>query len=174
VKSPSPIFSLRGLAVAASAFSGVVHLLLAVSRALGWRTEAMGLAAVGLLQLVVAVWFMLVANRRSAAALAAVAFGPLVIWLYTRTVGYPIGPWEGLNLEVQGLEVLVAIAEIVAGLIAVVGLTSRHELVGRTGLRFEIIAPLLVVLSGIPGLIGIEAVDTYLVDRSGQIHLHPG
>lgn len=132
------------------------------------------MASVGLLQLVIGVWFMLVANRRSAAALVAVAFGPFVMWLYTRTVGYPLGPWEGLNLEVQGLEVLVAIGEVVAGLIAVVAFSSRRALVGRAGLRFEIIAPLLLVLAGIPGLIGAEAVDTYLVDRDGEIRLYLG
>ena len=133
----------------------------------------MGLAYVGILQLLIGAWFMLRDTRRATGALAAVAFLPLVIWLYTRTIGYPIGPWQGKTLEIQGLEVLVVIAEVVAGVIAVVGLTRHQRFLGEAGLRFETVAPLVLVLSGIPGLIGAQAVDTYLVDRDGEIHLHP-
>lgn len=134
----------------------------------------MGLAYAGILQLLVGVWFLLRDDRRAAGALVAVAFLPLVIWLYTRTIGYPVGPWEGQTLEIQGLEVLVVIAELSAGLIACLGLTRYSRSLGGTGLRFETVAPLLLVLSGVPGLIGAEAVDTYLVDRTGAIHLHSG
>jgi hypothetical protein len=166
------LISFRGLAAAGIVFAGAVHLLLAVLRAGGWRAEAVGFAAVGIIQLVVCVWWILSSERVVSLALLAAALVPATTWLVTRTVGYPFGPWQGLTLEIHGLELLVVAGEVVAGLIAVITLTPLSSIVPGPGLRLDTVAPVLFVLAGVPGMVGIEAVDTYLVEPTGQTHTH--
>ena len=166
------LISLRGIAAAGLVFAGAVHLLLAVSRSPGWRAEAVGFAAVGIAQLLVAVWFMIADTRAAYMAVTGVAIVPLLAWAYTRAIGYPFGPWEGQTLEVHGLEVLVAIGEVVPAMIAIAALASGSRLIGAPGFRIDTLGPVLVVLAGIPGMVGIEAVDNYLVEPDGRTHTH--
>jgi len=129
VKTATPsarIVSLRGMLIAAVAFAGAVHLLLAVSRVVGWRVEGVGFGATGVAQLFVAI-ALLVSDRRDWLwGVLVVTLLPFAAWLYTRTIGYPAG----------------------------------------TG------GPLLIVAAGIPGLVAIEAIDTYLVEPSGNVDTH--
>jgi hypothetical protein len=166
------IVSLRGFLVAGLAFAGSVHLLLAVPRASGWRQEAEAFAATGAVQLAAAVAVLLAARRPQLVAALVAAVAPLAAWAYTRTAGYPLGPFDGRTLEVHGLELLVAVAELGAATLALAGLLTGGRLLGPDGPRLATIGPSLIALSLLPGLVAAEAVDTYVIETTGATHTH--
>lgn len=167
----TPVFSLRGLIVGLVAASAALHLLIAPGRAHGWALEGAGLAAVGVVQMTLAVVMVFTARRSVSIVSIAMLALPIVALVVTRTAGYPFGPYDGYAPDVSSYDG-VAIALALAALSLIGGsLLAGPHLLGRAAPRFDTLAPLAIVLAAVPGL----AVSGWVDDASyveGQAHVH--
>lgn len=167
----SPVFSLRGLIVGLVAASAALHLLIAPGRAHGWALEGAGLAAVGVVQMAVAVVMVFTARRSVSIAAIVMLALPIVALVITRTAGYPFGAYDGYTPDVSSYDG-VAIALALAALSLIGGsLLAGPHLLGSAAPRFDTLAPLAVILAAVPGL----AVSGWVDNASyveGKAHTH--
>lgn len=171
--SPQPVggLSLRGVVVGLLTALAVLHLLVAVGRAHDWALEGATLAAAGLVYAVGAIVVALSSSPRHLGILAGwivVAVAALVV---TRTAGYPFGPYDGYAPSVSSYDVVVIGISLVALALLVSVLIVDVEVLGRSGWRFETLAPLAVVVAALPGLAATRWVDD-ASSLSGTGHAH--
>lgn len=162
--------SLRGVLSALALAIGTMHLLVAPGRAHDWSWEGAALAAVGVVQIVLGLG-MVVAGRRWLTAGIAAALVPSAVLVIVRTTGYPFGPFDGYSPNMTSYEyVLIAGSVVLASLIGG-ALLAGPESMGATGLRFDNLAPMIVIAAAIPGI----AVSGWVDDAShvvGSRHVH--
>ena len=167
----SPVFSLRGLIVALVAASAALHLLIGAGRAHGWALEGAGLAAVGVVQMSLAVALVFSARRAVALTTIAALALPIVALVITRTAGYPFGPYDGFAPTVSSYDGAVIALGLAALSLIGGSLLAGPHLLGVAAPRFDTLAPLAVVLAAVPGL----AVTSWVDDASyveGKSHTH--
>jgi hypothetical protein len=118
------------LAGALTAVAGLIHVKAAVDHVGHYWLFAVVFAAVacGQIALAVVLWRTDVADRVLAAA-AVVTVGVVAVWIVSRTVGLPIGPWAGEAEAIGVSDAIVMIIELV--FVAVVSAIVRPE--GRVG-----------------------------------------
>lgn len=168
---PASSLSLRGVLSALLVGLAALHLLVAVGRAHDWALEGALLAGVGLVHGIGAITAALTRDRRHLVALVAwlvVAAGVLV---YTRTVGYPFGPFSGYAPSLSSYEFTVLGLSLVSAALLVGILLVDVELLGRSGWRFDTLAPLVVVVAAVPGLTTTSWVDD-ASSLAGTGHVH--
>ena len=171
--SPQPVWSLslRGALAALFTGLGVLHLLVAVGRAHDWAIEGALLAGAGLVHLIGAVTVVLSRSRRHLVALVAwlaVATGALV---FTRTAGYPFGPFADYAPSLSSYEFVVLGLSLVSAALLVGVLLVDVDLLGVGGWRFDTLAPLAVIVAAVPGLATTSWVDdASSLTGSGHVH----
>jgi hypothetical protein len=164
------VVSPRGVLIALLAALGTIHLLVAPGRAHDWRWEGAGLAAIGVLQIGSGLW-ALVGGRRALLAGAASTVVPLALLVFTRTSGYPFGPFDGVSPTLTSLEYVVIVASVLSS--ALIGglLLAGADVLGPPGVRFDTLSPLVVFAAAVPGI----AVSGWIDDASyfaGEQHVH--
>jgi hypothetical protein len=87
-----------------------------------------GIVALAQIGLAVALWRTQVSDGVLVAS-AVVTLGVVAVWLVSRTVGLPIGPWAGTPEQIGVSDVIVTLTELV--FVAVVSTIVRPE--GRIG-----------------------------------------
>lgn len=164
--------SLRGIVASVLVGLGVLHLLVAVGRAHDWALEGAILAVAGLTHLLAAVGFVVSTRPRLYAGILvwlAVAAASLV---YTRTVGYPFGPFSGYAPTLSSYEFTILGLSLVAGALVGGVLLVDVDVIGRAGWRFDTIAPAVVVVAAMPGLAATSWVDNASsLTGSGHVHV---
>lgn len=173
MSSPQPVssLSLRGVLAALLVALGALHLLVAVGRAHDWAVEGALLAGAGLVHLLGATTVALTRNRRHLIALVAwlaVAVGALV---FTRTAGYPFGPFAEYAPSLSSYEFVVLGLSLVNAALLVGVLLVDVELLGHGGWRFDTLAPLAVIVAAVPGLATTRWVDD-ASSLAGSGHVH--
>lgn len=171
--SPQPVssLSLRGVLAALFTGLGVLHLLVAVGRAHDWAIEGAFLAGAGLVHLFGVITVVLTRNRRHLIVLVAwltVAAGALV---FTRTAGYPFGPFADYAPSLSSYEFVVLGLSLVSTALLVGVLLVDVELLGGGGWRFDTLAPLAVIVAAVPGLATTSWVDD-ASSLAGSGHVH--
>ena len=149
---------------------GALHLLVAPGRSHDWAWEGAGLAGIGVVQVALgcaALW----GGRRTLAILIVALVLPIVGLVFTRTAGYPFGPYDGFAPSMTGFEFVVITISVIT--ISLIGgtLLAGPDLLGPPGPRFDTLSALAVVAAAIPGI----AVSTWLDDAShlaGSQHVH--
>jgi hypothetical protein len=144
--------SARGVLAAALVLAGALHLVVSAGRGADWRAEGLALALTGVAQVLLGVGVVVSARPALLWATTALSTASAVAWLVTRAGGYPFGPATGIAPDPSGLEVLVVVAELGAAALAGAALLTHGRLLGPTGARFEVLAPLAVVVAAVPGL----------------------
>lgn len=152
VPARPPLVSARGGLAASLVLAGALHLVVAAGRGADWRAEGIALAVAGVAQVLLGIG--VVASDRHALLWVATVLSTASAsaWLVTRTAGYPIGPLDGLAPDPGGLEILVLAAELAAATLAAAALLTHGRLLGPAGTRWEVLAPVAVVVVAIPGL----------------------
>lgn len=142
---------LRAVLAAGLVGAAVVHAAVIPEHLREWQTAGWFFVLLALAEVAAAV---LVATRRSWAVPAAVAVsaGPVLLWMWSRTLGMPFGP-EPWTPEAVGLADLAACALELATLALAVALSSprsgRIPRPGPAGLRIALVAVLTVTVVGL-------------------------
>jgi hypothetical protein len=120
----------RILAGALSAVAGLIHVKATVDHAGHyWLFGVLfGAVALGQIGLAVALWRTQVSDGVLVAG-AVVTLGVVAVWLVSRTVGLPIGPWAGTAEQAGVSDAIATLTELV--FIAVVSMIVRPD--GRIG-----------------------------------------
>lgn len=137
---------------AALVLPGALHLVVAAGRGADWRGEGLALAVTGVAQVLLGIGVVVSDRPVLLWATTTLSTASAVAWLVTRTGGYPFGPFEGIAPDPSGLEIVILIAELGAATLAGAALLTHGRFLGPTGARFEVAAPLAVVVAAIPGL----------------------
>lgn len=150
--APSTSFSLRGLLAALVVMTGALHLFVAPGRTADWFAEGLVLAIVGVL--LVAVGLALVVSDHRVFMYVVIAITTVVTsWLIiTRVSGYPFGPWSSVTPQMGAYEIFVLVLSVISFTLAVASLLVGTHHLGATGLRFDTLAPLAIVIVALPGI----------------------
>jgi len=164
------VVSPRGVLIGLLAALGTIHLLVAPGRAHDWQWEGAGLATIGVLQIGSGLG-ALVGGRRALLTGSVATVVPLALLVFTRTYGYPFGPFDGVSPTLTSLEYVVIVASVLSS--ALIGglLLAGTEVLGPPGVRFDTVAPLAVLAAAVPGI----AVSGWIDDASyfaGEQHVH--
>jgi hypothetical protein len=149
---------------------GSLHLLVAPGRSHDWRWEGAALAAIGVVQISIGL-LLLIGGRRSLLCALAVALVPALLLVFTRTAGYPFGPFDGYSRSLNSFEFVVLAASVIVASLIGGTLLAGTELLGAPGLRFDTLSALVVFAAAIPGI----AVSGWVDDASyvaGELHVH--
>ena len=168
---PASTLSLRGMLSALVVGLGVLHLLVAVGRAHDWAREGALLAGAGLVHLGTAITVVFTRSRRHLILIVAWLVAAAGALVYTRTAGYPFGPFSGYAPSLSSYEFTVLGLSLVAASLVVGVLLVDDALLGRSGWRFETLAPLCVVVAAVPGLAATSWVDD-ASSLAGSGHVH--
>lgn len=148
-----------------------LHLLVADGRGADWRLEGAVLMAIGVIAGALSVAVVVSAARWPVAGLGAVAVLSVAGIMWTRLVGYPIGPFADYSPRLTVYDgVVMSIALVVASLAGATLLIGVDHL-GPPGFRFDTVAPLLVVLAAIPGF-GVSSWTDRASSLTGAAHTH--
>lgn len=155
----------RGVLAGLLVFTGSMHLLVAAGRGVGWKLEGFALAVAGIVSLVLGL-AVVVTDRRWAmwAALLVSTLGAATL-SFTRTVGYPFGPYDATAPSPSGLELVLVATQLVAGTIAAAGLFTSGKVLGPRGWHIANLAPLAVAVAAVPGL----AAGSWVQDAAGGL-----
>ena len=121
----------RILAGALSAVAGLIHVKATVDHAGHyWLFGVLfGAVALGQIGLAVALWRTQVSDGVLVAGMV-VTLGVVAVWLVSRTVGLPIGPWAGTAEQAGVSDAIATLTELI--FIAVVSMIVRpHGRIGR-------------------------------------------
>ena len=171
--SPQPVssLSLRGALAALFTALGVLHLLVAVGRAHDWAVEGALLAGAGLVHMIGALTVVLTRNRRHLIVLVAWLAVAAATLVFTRTAGYPFGPFAEYAPSLSSYEFVVLGLSLVSAALLVGVLLVDVELLGHGGWRFDTLAPLAVIVAAVPGLATTSWVDD-ASSLAGSGHVH--
>ena len=126
-----------------SAAAAVIHFAMVPVHAGSGLTDPLGFAVVGWFQLIVA--GMILANRGTKRLYAVTVLGNLAViglWILSRTVGLPIGAHKGIVEQVAAIDLLCAVLEGVAVVVAIRIVLAGEQRVGR-------IAPALAAIAAL-------------------------
>jgi hypothetical protein len=153
----------RILTGALSAVAGLIHVKAVADHASHyWLFGVLfGVVALAQIGLAVALWRTAVSDRLLVAA-AVMTAGVIVVWLVSRTVGLPIGPWAG-EAEAFGVsDVIATLIEVV--FIAVVSAIVRPD--GRVGRRLQWLAGGQAVRLGV----ALSSAGVLAATLGGHVH----
>ncbi len=143
----------------------------ALSRGADWRVEGTALMILGLLSAASAVVLMISAATWPVIVLGVVSSISVVGLLVTRLAGYPLGPFVDYTPPLTAFDIITMVVTLITATLAFTSLSIGVEHLGPTGLRFDTVAPLIVVLAALPGL----SVTTWAEEAAyitGQSHSH--
>lgn len=121
---PSRATDLRRLLAAGLFGSAVIHAAVVPEHLTEWAGAGMFFVVLAAVELAVAA--VLLARPQSGVLLAAavVSIGPLVLWLYSRTVGLPFGPGAGVPEPVGLADFTACALEVITLLVALILLSG--------------------------------------------------
>jgi len=115
------LFLVTGLLGAA-----VIHATAVPEQLSRWPAAGIALVLLVVAQVDAALLFLLRLRSAQFLATAVVSAAPLLVWLYSRTVGLPFGPAAGIPEPVGVTDAAVAVLEAATLAVAVLALTSRR------------------------------------------------
>ena len=167
----TPALSLRGFLAALGALVSGLHLVVAFSRGADWRVEGATLTSIGVLAVVSTVMILLSSATWPVGVLGGVSLISAVGIVFTRLVGYPFGPFADYTPPLTAFDIVTLVVVLITGTLAFVSLTIGVTHLGRPGLRFDTVAPIIVVLVALPG-IGVNSWTEEAAYISGMSHSH--
>ena len=171
MSSPVRPASARGILAALTTGLGALHLAVAPGRSADWRAEGIALAVTGVVLIALGLGTALHPSRAIVVAICVAHVVVLATLLFSRTSGYPFGPWQSITPSMGAYEVIVIIVAAIALSLALAALVSDPLTFGAVGWRFEIAAPFAVVLVAIPGLVTSQWADD-AAHLLGSAHTH--
>lgn len=152
--------------------AGLIHLAMVPSHVgAGSWIDPVGFAAVGWLQIALAVVFLLRRGTRSVAIAAALLnAAALGVWVWARTVGLPFGAHAGIVEDVGLVDGVCAALEVGAVLVALVMATAPRRL--KVGLLVPSIAAVAVLGLATMGITSSSAADHHGAGESAAGHTH--
>lgn len=148
-----------------------LHLLVADSRGADWRLEGAVLLGVGVIAGALSVAVVVSAARWPVVGLGTLAILPVAGIMWTRLVGYPVGPFADYSPRLTVYDgVVMGIAVVVAS-VAGAALFIGIDHLGPPGFRFDTVAPIIVVLSALPGF-GLSSWTERATTITGAAHAH--
>ena len=133
--------------------------------------EGIALAVAGVVLIALGLGTALHPSRAIVVAICVAHVVVLATLLFSRTSGYPFGPWQSITPSMGAYEVIVIIVAAIALSLALAALVSDPLTFGAVGWRFEIAAPFAVVLVAIPGLVTSQWADD-AAHLLGSAHTH--
>ena len=168
-----PVATVRSLVASLTLAGGALHFAVAPGRSADWRAEGIALAATGAIMMALG---LAVVFQRSRGPLIATSIANAVVVIglvFSRTAGYPFGPWSAATPSMGPYEVTVLVVAVVALALSLGAQVSDPDHLGETGWRFENIAPLAVVLVALPGFVTTQwADDAAHIQGSEHSHVH--
>ena len=128
----------RLLLAALSLGAGGIHLAMAPIHAPGSTTDAIAFAALGWLQIVLAIGLVLRPTRELLSITLVVNAAVIVGYIISRTVGLPWGESPGEAQPVQGIDLMTTMFEAALVLLAALLLARPNFAVGRSGQSFTL------------------------------------
>lgn len=171
VADRSQSLSVRGLLAAIAALLGGLHLVVADSRGADWLVEGVVLMVIGVSAATVAAALLLTAARWPVQALGALGLVSVIGIIWTRLIGYPIGPFAEYSPRLTPFDVIVMITALIAFALAVACLTVGIEHIGSPGARFDTVAPILVAVTALVG-VGLTSWTEEAAYIAGASHTH--
>jgi hypothetical protein len=144
--------------------AGVVHLVMVPAHAGVWMVEGVGLAVTGWLQLAGAVLVLLRCRRWVLWLIVIVNVAAVVLWAWSRTAGFPIGPEAGVAEAAGTVDRITAMAEASAVGFAAVLLVVRETRGSVAELAWRMVATVAVLSAG--------ATTIALAAPSARGHVH--
>jgi len=165
------VLSLRGLVAGLVLLIGAMHLLVAVGRAHDWAWEGAALAAIGVTQVIIALWWTTSERRAALVSTLVVVVVPTTALVLVRVTGYPFGPHDGYAPGVSSYEVVLIAASVIAASLAGGSLLAGSRVIGAPGWRLDTLSLVAVVVAAVPGLATTRWVDdASSVTGAGHAH----
>jgi hypothetical protein len=115
---------LQMLAAAALLGAAVIHAAVIPAHLSGWPTAGQFFILLTAAEIAVAVMLFRGGQRNVRLTAAVICVGPLLVWLYSRTIGLPFGPAADLRVAVGIPDVAAAVFELSALMVVVLLLRS--------------------------------------------------
>jgi hypothetical protein len=154
----------RLLLASLSLAAGVIHLVMAPIHAGSSTAEAIGFAAVGWLQILLAIGLLIRPSRALLQGTVLLNAAVIVVYIISRTAGLPFGDHAGVAEDVEGIDLMTAIFE---GLLVV----GAAALLARPRLGSKLSTEAVVMASAIPVVVLI-ATSVALADPALTQHSH--
>jgi hypothetical protein len=160
------VFLMSGLLGAAAIHAVVIREQLSL-----WPAAGVFLVLLAIAEVDVAALFLIRLRSPALLATVVVSAGPLLLWLYSRTIGLPFGPQAGVPQPVGLADVSAALLEAAMLVVAVLALWSpqrqRTPSTSPLLVRLALVAVLAVTITGLGSGLGIVA-------PAGQTSNHTG
>jgi hypothetical protein len=145
--------------------------MVAHSRGADWQAEGLTLTILGLLAVVSAVAVLISVARWPVMVLGIISLISAVGIMLTRLVGYPFGPFANFTPPLTAFDIITLIVVLIAGALSGASLAIGVNHLGNPGLRFDTLAPIIVVLVALPGF-GVSAWAHQAASITGVSHSH--
>jgi hypothetical protein len=154
----------RLLLAALSISAGVVHLVMAPIHASSSTAESIGFAAVGWLQILIAIGLLMRPTKGLLQATVALNVAAIAIYIVSRTAGLPFGEHAGVAESVQGIDLMTSIFEALLVL-------GAGVLLVKPTFASKLSTEAVVMFSAIP-VIALIATSVALADPTLTQHSH--
>jgi hypothetical protein len=156
----------RLLLAALSISAGVVHLVMAPIHASSSTAESIGFAAVGWLQILLAIGLLMRPTRALLQGTVLLNAAAIVIYIISRTAGLPFGEHAGVAESVEGIDLMTTIFEALLVL-------GAGVLLARPSFGSNLSNEAVVMASAIP-VVALIATSVALADPALTEHSHGG